>query len=232
VTFATFENADVLGAIKLLAGADKLAVLVGAGVSAEAGLPSWPRLVERLLTEASKSVPDFLDEKQRAEWVERTMRTELPPGAAGIAQSMLKDDLPRVLRKELFRAPESKRAASAKVFSPGPTAHAVAALRVAWDAASPRDVMKIYTTNYDDFLERAIVDRQDVDAKVIPWYWPNPRTKLPANRIKVRHLHGYLAGTRPAGTLTLTDTSYIDRSSAIKPESTDRLSFRPGLNEE
>jgi hypothetical protein len=219
LTFASFDNPEVEKAIALLAEADKLAVFVGAGISAEAGLPSWTLLVRRLLGHAARRAPHFRTQDQRDAWIDRTMLTELPPGAAGIAQSLLENEavLARALRAELYRPPdEGAQTLSPHDFSPGPTAHAVAALRAVRDHCVPHSVMKILTTNYDNLLERALRERVDVDADVLPWYWPEPRTKPPRNRIKVHHLHGYVVTRRPQGELILTDNSYHARNTAAE----------------
>lgn len=219
MTFASFDNREVQRAIDLLVGADKLAVFVGAGISAEAGLPGWTLLVERLLGHAARRAPHFRTNAQREAWVKRTMLTELPPGAAGIAQSLLENKavLARALRAELYRPPaEGALTLRPRNFSPGPTAHALAALRAVRDRCVPHSVMKILTTNYDDLLERALRERNDVTADVIPWYWPEPRKKPPRNRIKVHHIHGYAVSGRPLGDLILTDNSYHARNSAAE----------------
>jgi hypothetical protein len=176
-------------------------------------------LVERLLTQAAKRTPDFQSDGQRDAWVKRTMGTETHPGAAGIAQSLIDDQvvLARLLRSELYRPPsDGAKTLKPSDFSPGPTAHAVAALRVARDRSTQGTVMKILTTNYDGFLERGLQQRSDVTAKILPWYWPEPRKTPPRDRIKVHHLHGYVASTKSNGDIILTDTSYHAHGSAAE----------------
>lgn len=217
MTFASFDKPEVQQAIRLLADADKLAVFVGAGISAEAGLPRWPLLVERLLTRASNGDTHFRNNAQMEAWVARTLRTELLPGAAGIAETLFDDEhqLAKALRAELYRPPvKDARTLRPADFFPGPTAHAVAALRIARDKRFRGTVMKILTTNYDNLLEQAFSHRRDTTAQVMPWYWPEPNKKLPRDRIKVHHLHGYLISNRPQGTLVLTDGSYHEQSPA------------------
>ena len=57
-------------AIKAI-GAHKgeIAMFVGAGVSMEAGLPSWNDLLWRLLTELGQE----MDDQERAEWIDVTL---------------------------------------------------------------------------------------------------------------------------------------------------------------
>jgi SIR2-like domain len=208
MTFASFKSTDVQDGLKLLATADQLAVFVGAGVSAEAGLPRWPELVKHLLFAASEKLPHFADDKERRSWVARTMLTELPPGAAGIAETLLKDDLVPTLAHELYRRPDDGVLAKSSDFEPGPTGHAVAALRRACDSRN-RHPMKILTTNYDRLLEKALLARDDVEKEeVCSIVWPFDNNDLPKERVKVHHLHGYFNGTKRVGDITLTDASY------------------------
>jgi len=210
MTFASFKDPDVQRGIELLAKADQLAVFVGAGVSAEAGLPRWPELIHHLLLAASDKVPYFTSDEERKSWVTRTMLTELPPGAAGIAETLLKRDLAPTLARELYRRPEDGTLANPSDFVPGPTGHAVAALRRACDSmARFHHPMKILTTNYDELLEKAFFAREDVQRdEVCSIIWPFDNNELPKDRIKVHHLHGYLKGRRKVGDITLADTSY------------------------
>ena len=105
MTFASFQQEPVQAAIKRLASAQKLAVFVGAGVAAEAGMPPWGQLVHRLLLEAAKHAR--LREDQREAWAAKTMESEQAPGAAGIAQTLLREGgvnrLDAVLYRDLYR---------------------------------------------------------------------------------------------------------------------------------
>ncbi|HEX5853472.1 MAG TPA: SIR2 family protein [Solirubrobacteraceae bacterium] len=217
MTFASFRDPHVQRALDKLAASDHLAVYVGAGIAAEAGLPNWSLLVRRLLTHASRITQNFQDEDDRRDWVDRTIRTELAAGAAGIAETMLERDLAKALYRELYRPagahqPESKPLPPAS-FAPGRTSHAVAALRLACDGDPERQSpTKLLTTNYDDLLERALRARRSIDPeRVISVCWPaaSARGKPAAQPIKVHHLHGLLAGRRPGGEITLTDRSFF-----------------------
>jgi hypothetical protein len=209
MTFAAFRNRQVHEAIDRLAGAENLAIFVGAGVSAEAGLPPWPLLIERLLSRAAERIQHFGSDQQRAAWVARTMRTELPPSAAGIAQTLLGlPDLPKVLKEELYRPVTSTKSLPSTRFAPGLTAHAIAALRVACDGSASKSApMKIFTLNYDDLIERALMARKEVNPRdVHSIYWPMSRR--PHKDIKVHHLHGVITARKTLGTVVLTDASY------------------------
>ncbi len=231
MTFSSFTEQPVLAALDHLAAVDKLTIFVGAGVSAEAGLPPWAELVRRLLEQAAKCAA-FSTPEQGLEWAEKTLRTELPTGAAGIAETLLRDRLADVLYEELYRPViDSTIAAKPSEFLPGPTAHAVAALRLACDdERRAHGKMKILTTNYDDLLERALKQafrgrREDERAKnVVSMVWPLQR-ELTGDLTKVHHLHGLLTSRKPKGALTLTDTSFYRPD----PKSHPRDSFVTGI---
>jgi hypothetical protein len=55
--------------VERLAGAQRLTFVVGAGVSMEAGLPSWGRLVRAVL---ESTAPKSLSGSDRAEWLDAT----------------------------------------------------------------------------------------------------------------------------------------------------------------
>jgi hypothetical protein len=226
MTFASFQHDPVRDAIKHLASANKLAVFVGAGAAVEAGMPQWPQLVHRLLLEASNHA-GFRDDEQRQAWAEKTMLSELPPGAAGIAQTLLRERLGRALYNELYRPPDGSHPLKPTEFVPGPTANAVAALRITCDQErSEHGKMKILTTNYDDLLERALRARDDVASRqVLSLFWPHETRNEPPHAIKVFHLHGVLTSRTPRGNLTLTDTSFYRPS----PSSPARDRFVTGI---
>jgi hypothetical protein len=210
LTFASFSKPQVGKAIDRLASADRLAVFVGAGISAEAGLPTWSEFVADLLSRGAERIKHFDSDEQRAAWVERTLRTEQPEAVAGIAQILLGKDLPPILREELYRNRSDGRRQRPSSFAPGTTARAVAALRVAWDAGEHRPRMKILTTNYDDLIEQALRDRDDVhETAVVPIYWPMRRPAAKPGQIKVHHLHGFQPRKGgPKGDIVLTDKSF------------------------
>lgn len=214
MTFASFRDAEVQKAIRRLASADRLAVFVGAGISAEAGLPSWSELVERLLTRASSHSGHFGTEEQRREWVQSTLRSEQPIAVAGIAQTLLGKDLTSTLGRELYKPRLNDEPRSPAEFAPGPTAHAIASLRVAWDESGrnlPR--MKILTTNYDDFLEEAFKASPEVSGRdVLSIYWPMRPLSKKNRPIKIHHLHGFIPRRgRPKGDVILTDRSFYSQ---------------------
>lgn len=218
MTFATFDDPHVDEALKYLVRSPKMAVFVGAGVSAEAGMPAWPELIARLLQQAAGEVEAFADHDERDAWVERILTTELPPAAAAIAEILLGEHLPAVLREALFTPqwPDDgmePRQMSPSDFMPGPTANAIAALRLACtESVHHESKMRIFTTNYDDLIERAFLSHESVGRNLVQsvTYPTRGRRTGGPDRIRIRHLNGLFPSDAedPQGTLTLTDESF------------------------
>jgi hypothetical protein len=80
VSFASLAQPQVEPLIERFADARNLTLLVGAGASMEALLPSWRELVERLLDEVAGDMDGLTDENDRASWVARLPTR--PPGRA------------------------------------------------------------------------------------------------------------------------------------------------------
>ena len=218
MTFAIFDDPHVEEARDYLVKSPKLAVFVGAGVSAEAGIPAWPELILRLLRQAAERVEAFENADEKNAWVKRILATELPPAAAAIAEILLGDELPTVLRSALFTPQQPDDGTrpwemEPGDFVPGPTAHAIAALRMACASSSHHESkMRIFTTNYDDLIERAFFAHPEVKRRLVQSVtYPdrNRKTGGPAH-IRVRHLNGMFPSDKekPLGKLTLTDESF------------------------
>ena len=97
-------------------------VLVGAGLSRDAGYPDWPRLLEGV--RSALQLPDFAD---------------LPLLAQYYASENSEEDLQRLIRQELQLDP-----------LPQPTR--------CHDLLAALPLAEIWTTNYDDLIERAVGD--------------------------------------------------------------------------
>ncbi|MEM8620262.1 MAG: SIR2 family protein [Actinomycetota bacterium] len=157
-------------AVELLSGQEHLHLFVGAGVSQEAGLPSWSELLDELLRRTALSSDPFrtkAEELDRGGADEHEVATALASdaasysrwaiashgllGAAAVVKAWLGDgDYRRVVQDALY-APMIQ---SRLPFQPGPTAIAIAAL---WRRVGPSR-MSVVTTNYDRMLERALVE--------------------------------------------------------------------------
>lgn len=169
------ERRDVLAAISRLAVQERLTLVVGAGASVEAGLPTWGALITELLAAAGMQEAGS-DHTELARW---TVDREGIIGAASIAEAALGDAFIPTVRKALYG-----RSGARPV--PGPTARAVAQIQKSWQTNC-----RVFTTNYDRVLEDAIWEAQpqfDVSSD-FGGCAPEP------GEILVHHLHGLLTPT-------------------------------------
>jgi hypothetical protein len=195
VSFASLDAPAVDGLIDRFAAAGQVSLVVGAGASMEALLPSWPALLERLLLRVARDHADLTTEELRAAWVQRTLGQEDLLAAGAVVEVMASTDLDTLLPEELFGP------AGAGGFEPGPIAHQVAHLRQIYD-----DRLAILTTNYDDLIERALLTR-DYAKRDIRSYVRRRETP-PAGTVPVTHLHGYAGRDGPPKKLVLTEEHY------------------------
>ncbi|MEY2472691.1 MAG: hypothetical protein QOK28_2020 [Actinomycetota bacterium] len=171
------ELTSTLRAIRRLANEPDLTLVIGAGSSAEAGLPTWPQLAHALLVRAAERLS--IAKSLRPEFCEWIMKREGLIGSAAIAQAILKDDFLPATRDELYRIPGADP-------PPGPTAKAVAALQHAWD-----DRCQVVTPNFDQILEKAIQKRFPRRSVRSEWLGAAPSGR----ELLVHHLHGVLTMT-------------------------------------
>jgi hypothetical protein len=194
VSFASLNSPQVEDVVLRFSRSNAVTLIVGAGVSMEASLPSWPALIERLLRRVAATNPKLTDGSARAEWTKRTLERDDLLAAGAIVEVLAKDTLDTLLPEELYGAegPGS--------FEPGPTAHQVAYLRRCFGAQ-----LTMLTTNYDDLLERALLaadySKRDVRSYV-------RRRKVPASAVPVTHLHGFAGRDGPPRQLVLTEEQY------------------------
>ncbi|HEX6780876.1 MAG TPA: SIR2 family protein [Solirubrobacterales bacterium] len=196
MSFASLAQPEVEPLIERLASAGELTLLVGAGASMEAGLPSWRALIEQLLAKVAVELPD-LEDGERANWVAATIERDDLLGAGAVVGVMAKERLEKLIPAELYEG------RGAEAFAPGPIAHQVAALREIWGERA-----EILTTNYDDLLEQALIDAGTARTNIRSYTQNREPHKRAAGTIAVTHLHG-LAGRQgtPKG-IVLTEEHY------------------------
>jgi SIR2-like domain len=167
-----------------------IVVVVGAGASMEAGLPSWPGLVRRLLQGSASSL---LPEEHRQVWME-TIEEEGLLAAAAVVRALSASD------KE-FRA--RLRGALYEPLLPSQYHPQALAQQIAWMKARDIDSVRIATGNYDGLLEQALQDRGlSVHSYVIGH-------AEPPGSAAVYHLHGRLVPDYPStGSLVLSEDDY------------------------
>lgn len=197
MTFSVFDQTQVADLIERAGAAQRVTLVVGAGASVDAGLPSWEVLLDRLLHRAAvySSLVGAADEAELSEWVEQTLRAESNLGAGAVVEALAGDELASWLREELYRPK------TADDYLPGPIARQVAYLR-----SVIGDRLTIHTTNYDDLVEEALRERDDIDAPVHSY--TGPGTELEEAHVAVRHLHGYVGRDETRGELVLSERAY------------------------
>jgi hypothetical protein len=194
MSFASLTGPTIGDVIDRFAGAGAVTLIVGAGASMEALLPSWPALIRRLLHRVADEQPRLVDAEARSTWVECTLGAEDLLAAGAMVEVMARDEMGTLLVEELF-GPSGPAS-----YEPGPTGHQVAHLRSAFG-----ERLTILTTNYDDLIERALtasgMARRDVRSYV-------RRRIPPPGAVAVTHLHGYAARDQPPKQIVLTEEQY------------------------
>jgi SIR2-like protein len=194
MSFASLNVPEIEGVVQRFSSSPQVTLVVGAGASMEASLPSWSVLIERLLGRVAITNAALTDDDARGEWVRRTLAREDLLAAGAIVEVLAQDDLATLLPQELYGDE------GAGTFEPGPTAHQVAYLRRCFGARAT-----LLTTNYDDLLERALLaagySKRDVRSYV-------RRRKVPSSAIPVTHLHGFAGREGAPTSLVLTEEQY------------------------
>lgn len=205
--FSAASTSGLADAIDSISSHDEqITMFVGAGVSAEAELPSWERLVRTLLDETE--IATNLSAEDRRLWTAATI-AQGPLAAAAIARAQHPDDLAfrQALRSALYggRAPSS--------YLPGALGGQIAELK-----AHLGSRLRIVTANYDGLLERALGE-----AGLDPVSYVRNRRE-PEGKAAVWHLHGRLMRNSAdsnwvtVGRLVLTEGDYADSTKARWPE--------------
>jgi hypothetical protein len=193
VTFAVFGEQPVRRATKRLADAGQLTVVVGAGVSVEAGLPLWDELIDRLLRRVAR---EHIGEDPEAveAWVAETRRREGSLGSAALIAAMTSGAaLENALVNELFGD------AGPDAFVPGPLARELARLRTSFGGR-----MSLLTLNYDDLLEQALAAEYGDDVRSLA----REDDALAEGEVGVVHLHGYAGTGARVGPLVLAEEHF------------------------
>lgn len=167
-----------------------LTVIVGAGASMEAGLPSWPQLITRLLRGVSSSQ---FQEAVRDQWVE-LMVGESPTTAAAVVEALstTPEDYVDRVRAALYGGRPT-------------TSYAPQALaqQIAWMKDRLGDTVRLATGNFDGLLETAL---EDLGLEVHSYV--QSRSEPPGSAA-VYHLHGRLIPAYPrTGRIVLSDADY------------------------
>jgi hypothetical protein len=140
VSFAAYDRDPIRQLIVSASEPPKVSLLVGAGASMEAGLPSWNALIDRLLIRGAEKealLPSD-DEKAQRLWLNDASR-DGPFGAAAMVDALAGDERDGWVVEALYGD------GGAASFFPGPIARQVAELQLAFGERS-----RLMTLNYDD----------------------------------------------------------------------------------
>lgn len=177
----------------------RVTIVVGAGASAEVGLPLWSDLVERLLLRgmSQETDPATLDYPAAViETARRAIRRSGALEAATMARAALGDAFDDELRLCLYDWPHRWQ-----WDRPGATAQAAAKMfKVMTDLGQ---TCEIATTNYDDKLEQALEEEVGQPVRSL---CTDAEDKEGAH--VVRHLHGVLTEEGKPQEVTLTEADY------------------------
>ena len=221
-----FANDATVKALDDLARADRITFFVGAGVSMEAGLPSWPELIDRLLRHAAHASGPFRErrrdlqredvdppligvdlQREAGNYARWMIATHGLLGAAAVVKAWLPQaEYHRVVEACLYEPVTQSRLP----LQPGPTALQLASL---WIACGPSR-LTVLTTNYDLLIERALVGMGVKPDDVITL--TEPQNAPAENTFNVLHLHGVVrepptlpALRAPEGALVLAEDEYF-----------------------
>lgn len=172
-----------------------MTLVVGAGASMEADLPSWPELIERLLHRVAQEYPGLEEPEDRDDWIKRTLERDELLGAGAVVEVMADEDLDTLLPQALYGD------VGPSGYEPGPIADQVAQLRSRFG-----DRITILTTNYDDLIERALLGAGATKRQIKPYV--RRRAEPPPGAIPVTHLHGYAGRDGNPKKLVLTEEHY------------------------
>ncbi|WP_420443878.1 SIR2 family protein [Candidatus Poriferisodalis sp.] len=223
-----FEDQSTRESLAFLADQKHIALIVGAGVSRESGLPGWSDLLEHLLGEVALTSAPLRNHKQDltgngvttlearaaikphvASFKRLVMATHGLLGAASIVKSHVPaDDYIPMIERALYQpAMESQLD-----ITPGATAREIAAL---WTERGPGR-LTVITTNYDLLIELALLDAGVAVSEVeIISGEPGPH-ETGLKTYRVIHLHGVIphpnqstALSVPEGDIVLAEDDYF-----------------------
>jgi len=169
-------DAQTVRALKRLARANHFSVVVGAGASVPAGLPPWSRLIETLL--ARSGPPKVAGSKLAAALLQT--QGQLLGAEAAFDDDMNAAERRRRIARALFQGK------SRSDFEPSDLHFAIASMA---EGRGP-DRIELFTTNYDDLLERAF------ELSDIPHASRYDHQDCSAEGFTVHHLHGFLGRER------------------------------------
>jgi hypothetical protein len=208
----TQQNTEYKRLLDECAEADHLTILVGAGASAEAGLPTWRELISRYLNIAI--------ELRRQDSVLDAHGLDVTGDIPGLLVESFPEAQRLATLGDMLVGENRRRSVlslalynSSREFKPGPSAVEVARL---YEIRSRKRLQThIVTTNFDDLLERGFseigfkwaLNSKTLDDLSEEFEWPESEiadtdhndTTGRRKHVNVWHLHGYLPPRELAG---------------------------------
>lgn len=197
MSFASLAQPAVLPLLERFAEAEDLTLLVGAGASMEAGLPSWKGLIEGLLDTVAESRADLDTSELKESWKELTIERDDLLGAGAVVEVLAEESLDELVPKQLYGS------AGPSGYQPGPIAHQVAQLRSSFGERA-----EILTTNYDDLIEQALIDGGIAPSRLRSYRTYRSPVNRASNTVSVTHLHGLAGRNEDAKSIILTEEHY------------------------
>lgn len=183
--------------VERFATAGHATLLVGAGASMEADLPSWPDLVSKLLTTVADARDELATPEAKSGWVRQTLERDGLLGAGAVVEVMAARPLDELVPEQLY----SDEGPSG--FVPGEIAHQVAYLRSCFGSG-----LEMLTTNYDDLIEEALI-ASGISRGHVRSYVVNRTLEQRAPGVAaVIHLHGLAGRASPPKRIVLTEEHY------------------------
>jgi SIR2-like domain len=198
MSFGDFAQAPIESLISDCSNSTRLALMLGAGASIEAGLPGWALLIEKLLTRTieERGLLEDDGEKARKRWVNEVLRRDGYLGAAAIVEALNGEvTLDSWIPEALYSG------GSAENFPPGPICRQLPQLAAVFGTS-----FSLMTTNYDDLAEEAL--RNDPDHPLEAVSYVGVHRTVPAAAVRVDHLHGYAGRDGTMGTFVLSESDY------------------------
>jgi hypothetical protein len=197
VSFASLAQPSIEPLIDRFAEASDVTLLVGAGASMEADLPSWAELVEKLLMTVAESRAELSTPETKAQWVEQTLERDDLLGAGAVVEVMANTSLDELVPEKLYGPGGPADVA------PGEIAGQVAYLRSCFGSD-----LEILTTNYDDLIEEALVATGLPRSGVKSYVTNRSPDKRKPDAVGVVHLHGLAGRTGEPTRIVLTEEHY------------------------
>lgn len=187
-----FADPAVQATIDTLADSKPLVLFLGAGVSASQGLPTWTRLLDRLVARGVAQMKG-ISKGEKEQVVKEILSRPDPLVLGSIARSFSSE---ATLRTRLYQ----------RLYVPGKPRHpSLVFLAAIWELILTRERLgletTVVTTNYDDLLERAptpsllaFAGLSGVNTlpKPKPVYSESTLNALVPGEFPIYHLHGFI----------------------------------------